>query len=32
VQGYHFYRPMPVPDFEKLIGDEGNIDTGGFVL
>ncbi|MBE6910846.1 MAG: GGDEF domain-containing protein, partial [Ruminococcaceae bacterium] len=32
VQGYHFYRPMPVPDFEKLIGDEENIDTGGFVL
>ncbi len=32
VQGYHFYKPMPVPDFEALIGDEGNIDTGGFVL
>ncbi len=32
VQGYHFYRPMAVPDFEKLIGNEGNIDTGGFSL
>ena len=32
VQGYHFYRPMPVPDFEALIGDEGNIDTSGFLL
>ncbi len=32
VQGYHFYRPMPVEDFEKLIGNEGNIDTGGFNL
>ncbi len=32
VQGYHFYKPMPVPDFETLIGNEGNIDTGGFVL
>jgi len=32
VQGYHFYKPMPVPDFEKLIGDEKNIDTSGFEL
>ncbi len=32
VQGYFFYRPMPVADFEALIGDEENIDTGGFVF
>ncbi|MBQ9458446.1 MAG: bifunctional diguanylate cyclase/phosphodiesterase, partial [Oscillospiraceae bacterium] len=32
VQGYHFYKPMPVADFEKLIGDENNIDTSGFEL
>jgi len=32
VQGYHFYRPMPVMDFEQLIGNETNIDTGGFTL
>ncbi len=32
VQGYHFYKPMPVPDFETLIGDENNIDTSGFSL
>ncbi|MBQ9458623.1 MAG: EAL domain-containing protein, partial [Oscillospiraceae bacterium] len=32
VQGYHFYKPMPVADFEKLIGDENNIDTSGFSL
>ncbi len=32
VQGYYFYKPMPVPDFETLIGDEKNIDTGGFSL
>ncbi|MBE7004492.1 MAG: EAL domain-containing protein [Ruminococcaceae bacterium] len=32
VQGYRFYRPMLVPDFEALIGDENNIDTSGFSL
>ncbi len=32
VQGYYFYRPMPVPDFEALIGEAENIDTGGFVF
>ncbi|MBE7008154.1 MAG: EAL domain-containing protein [Ruminococcaceae bacterium] len=30
VQGYYFYRPMPVEDFEKLIADPEKIDTGGF--
>ncbi len=32
VQGYFFYKPMSVPDFEGLIGDEGSIDTSGFIL
>ncbi len=32
VQGYHFYRPMPVADFETLIGNPEQIDTGGFVF
>ena len=32
VQGYFFYRPMPVTDFETLIGDENNIDISGFTL
>jgi diguanylate cyclase (GGDEF)-like protein len=32
VQGYFFYRPMPVEDYEKLIADPHNIDTGGFLF
>ena len=32
IQGYHFYKPMEVADFEKLISDESNLDTGGFVF
>ena len=32
IQGYFFYRPMPVKDFEKLIADENNIDDRGFVV
>ena len=32
VQGYFFYRPMPVSDFEKLIDDPGHIDTEGFTF
>ena len=32
VQGYYFYKPMPVPDFEELIGDPEHIDTDGFVF
>lgn len=32
VQGYHFYRPMPVQDFENLIRDEEKIDGRGFVV
>ncbi len=32
VQGYFFYKPMSVPDFETLIADPERIDTGGFVF
>ncbi len=28
-QGYYYYKPMPVADFEKLIIDEHNIDLDG---
>ncbi len=28
-QGYYYYRPMPVEEFEKLISDERNIDLDG---
>ncbi len=30
VQGYYFYRPMSVDEYEKLIGDPEHIDTDGF--
>lgn len=30
MQGYYFYRPVPVVDFEKLIGDPANLDLHGF--
>ena len=30
IQGYYFYKPMPVSDFEKLISNEEIIDDGGF--
>ncbi len=30
MQGYYFYRPMPVEEFENLIRDEKRIDTRGF--
>ena len=28
-QGYYYYRPMPVADFEKLISDEQKLDLDG---
>ncbi len=28
-QGYYYYRPMPVADFEKLISDEQKLDFDG---
>ena len=30
MQGYFFYRPMPVEDFERLISDPRNLDLNGF--
>ncbi len=32
VQGYYFFRPMPVREFEALISDPAHIDTSGFVF
>ncbi|MBQ9459528.1 MAG: EAL domain-containing protein [Oscillospiraceae bacterium] len=32
VQGYFFFRPMSVKDYEKLIADPHNIDTEGFLF
>lgn len=29
IQGYHFYRPMPVSDFETLISDDRKVDHQG---
>ena len=31
MQGFYFYRPMPVEQFEELIKDGENIDNRGFV-
>ena len=30
MQGYYFYRPMPVEEFENLIRDPKNVDLNGF--
>ena len=32
IQGFYFYRPMPVIEFEALIRDEGRVDRQGFVF
>lgn len=32
VQGYYFYKPMPIKDFESIIVDEDNIDDRGFFV
>lgn len=29
MQGYYYYKPMPVEDFEKLISDTRNVDYDG---
>ena len=29
-QGYYYYRPLPVEEFEKLLWDEKNLDFDGF--
>ncbi len=32
VQGYHFYRPMPISNFEQLISDPKKIDSMGLTV
>lgn len=32
MQGFYFHKPMPLDEFEKLIYDESNIDTHGFMF
>ena len=32
IQGYYFYKPLRVTDFEELIGNPFNIDNQGFVF
>lgn len=32
VQGFYYFRPMPVTDFETLIEDEAKLDRNGFVV
>lgn len=32
MQGYYFYRPMPVAEFEKLLEDPSVIDESGFIF
>ena len=29
MQGYYYYKPLPVEEFEKLIADENNLDLNG---
>ena len=31
IQGYYFYKPMPILEFEKIIADKKNIDNRGLV-
>lgn len=28
-QGYYYYKPLPIAEFEKLVSDENKIDLGG---
>ena len=32
MQGYYFYKPMPVADFEQLLADSDHIDSSGIRL
>ena len=32
IQGYYFYKPMPVKDFEKIVSDPNMVDDRGFVV
>ena len=29
MQGYYYYKPMPIEDFERLIADDNNLDLNG---
>ncbi|MBQ2803171.1 MAG: PAS domain-containing protein, partial [Lachnospiraceae bacterium] len=29
-QGYYYYKPLPITEFERLISDERNLDLNGF--
>ncbi len=31
IQGFYFYKPMPIPEMTKLLLNEENIDRSGFV-
>ena len=32
IQGYYFYKPMPIDSFEQLVSDPSKIDLRGFVV
>lgn len=32
IQGYYFYKPMPIEEYEKLISNEKNVDYKGIVV
>ena len=32
IQGYYFYKPMPVEEYEKITDDENNLDFRGYVM
>lgn len=32
VQGFYYYKPMPVEQFEQLIADSANLDLDGFTV
>ena len=29
-QGFFYYKPMPIPDFEEILADDSNLEHGGF--
>lgn len=29
-QGYYYYKPLPIPEFEKLLSNERKLDVNGF--
>ena len=32
VQGFYFYKPIPIAQFEKIINKTQNVDLRGFVV